>query len=184
MPGGRPTKPLALVKGHRTKAEKAVREQAEKQLLTGTSLKEWPEVKADPVAHKEFNRIRKLLKAIGKDDDLYGVVINTQCKLKSEEYQMFAVKDQFVKTLEELEERRLNEMSWSDYMSMKVKIQGQIVACDKAIMQKRKLMLDISKENIQTIQSALRSVPKKEQPKPESPMAAFLERRQAKKDAT
>ena len=185
MPGGRPSKPLALVKGHRTKAEKAVREQAEKQLLTGTSLKEWSEVKSDPVAHKEFTRIKKLLKSIGKDDDLYGAVINTQCKLKSEEYQMFAIKDQFIKTLEELETKyREEELPWSDYMSMKVKIQGQIIACDKAIMQKRKLMLDISKENIQTIQSALRSVPKKEQPKPESPMAAFLERRQAKKDAT
>jgi hypothetical protein len=176
----RPTKPLVLVQGHRTKAEKAVREKAEKELLTGTTLKEWSEVKADPIAHKEFTRIKKLLKAINKDDDLFGAVINTQCKLLAEEQQMVRVKDYFVKTLEDLEEGRIeNEMPWGEYMNLKTKIQGQIISCDKGIMQKRKLMLDISKENIQTIQSALRSIPKKEQPKNKSPMAEFLERRNA-----
>lgn len=173
----RPTKPLSLVKGHRTKAEKAVREKAESQLLTGTSLKEWPEVKSVPVAHKEFTRIKKLLKAIGKDDDLYGAVINTQCKLKAEEHQMLHARDTFISTLEELEERAHDELTWSEYMNLKVRIQGQIVSCDKAIMQKRKLQLDMSKENIMTIQSALRSIPKKEQPKQESPMAEYLRRK-------
>lgn len=173
----RPTKPLSLVKGHRTKAEKAVREKAESQLLTGTSLKEWPEVKSDPVAHKEFTRIKKLLKSIGKDDDLYGAVINTQCKLKAEEYQMLQARDTFINTLEELEDRTSDALTWAEYINLKVRIQGQIVSCDKAIMQKRKLLLDMSKENIMTIQSALRSIPKKEEPKKESPMAEYLRRK-------
>lgn len=174
----RPTKPLSLVQGHRTKAEKAVREKAEAQLLTGSSLKEWPEVKADPVAHKEFSRVKKLLKSIGKDDDLYGAAINTHCKLKAEEFQMLEARDKFLNTLDELEGKAMAEgMTWGQYMDIKVRIQGQIVACDKAIMQKRKLMLDISKENIMTIQSALRSIPKKEQPKQESPMAEYLRRK-------
>lgn len=181
----RPTKPLSLVQGHRTKAEKTVREKAESQLLTGSSLKEWAEVKADLVAHKEFVRVKKLLKSIGKDDDLYGAAINTHCKLKAEEFQMLDARDKFLETLDELGGRwQEEELSWSEYMELKVKIQGQIVACDKAIMQKRKLMLDISKENIMTIQSALRSIPKKEQAKQKSPMEAFLERRQAKNSAT
>ena len=175
---GRPTKPLVLVQGHRTKAEKAVRDKAEKELLTGTPLKEWAEVKADPLAHKEFARVNKLLKAIGKDDDLFGAVINTQCKLVAEEHQMTTIKDQFVNTLDDLDANYSDQgLTWGEYISLKVKVQGQIVSCDKAIMQKRKLMLDISKENIQTIQSALRSIPKKEQPKEKSAMAAFLERR-------
>jgi hypothetical protein len=59
----RPTKPLSLVQGHRTKAEKAVREKAENALLTGTQLKESSDVKNDRLAHKEFTRIKKLLKA-------------------------------------------------------------------------------------------------------------------------
>lgn len=45
MPGGRPPKPLQLVQGHRTKAEKAVRAKAESELLTGVTMKESPEVK-------------------------------------------------------------------------------------------------------------------------------------------
>jgi len=185
MPGGRPPKPIQLVQGHRTKAEKEIRAKAEKELLTGVSLKEWPEVRANPVSHKEFSRIKKLLRSIGQDDDLYGAVINTHCKLKAEESQILEVKDKFIKTLDELEEKvAAEEMPWSDYMKLKVKIQGQILSCDKAIMQKRKLMLDISKENIMTIQSALRSIPKKEQPKQESPMASFLKRRQAGMNAT
>lgn len=174
----RPTKPLSLVKGHRTKAEKTVREKGEKELLTGNPLKPWPEVKTDPAALKEFNRIRKLLKTIGKDDDLFGAMINTQAKLKSEEGQQEKIKDHFIETLETLDDNwKDNGMTWPEYMGLKVKLQGQIVACDKAIMQKRKLLLDISKENIQTIQSALRSIPKKEQPKEQSNMAKFLERR-------
>lgn len=181
MPGGRPSKPLALVKGHRTKAEKAVREKAEKELLTGTSLKEWTEVKSNPISHKEFIRIKALLKTIGHDDDLYGAMINTQCKLKAEEEQMLDVKEQFISTLDRLDDEYdpsdENSMKFSEYMKLKVSVQGQIVSCDKAIMQKRKLMLDISKENIMTIQSALRSVPKKEQPAQESAMTAFLKRK-------
>ena len=64
MPGGRPTKPLALIQGHRTKAELEVRAEGEKKLLTGIKLKEWPDVKADPAAHKEFLRIKRVLKAM------------------------------------------------------------------------------------------------------------------------
>lgn len=179
MPGGRPSKPLALVKGHRTKAEKKVREKAEKELLTGVSLKESDEVKSNEIAHKEFVRIKKLLKAIRHDDDLYGAIINDQCKLKAEEFQMLEAKNQFLKSLEELENTwQQEEMPFSQYMKLKVSIQGQICYCDKAIMQKRKLKLDISKENIMTIQSALRSIPKKpEEQKQKSAMAEFLKQR-------
>lgn len=178
MPGGRPSKPLALVKGHRTKAEKAVREKAEKDLFTGSVLKEWDEVKTNEIAHKEFLRIKNLLKAVKQDDDLYGAVINIHCKLKSEESEMLKAKEQFIKTLEEAEENiSLTEMKWSEIVKLKVSIQDQILKCDKQIMDKRKLLLDISKENIMTIQSALRSIPKKEEKKQESAMAAFLKRR-------
>ena len=188
MPGGRPSKPLALVKGHRTKAEKEIRENAEKELLTGTPLKEWPEVKENEVAHKEFNRLKKLLKSIGHNDDLYGAVINTHCKLKAEEHQMLEARDQFLKSLERLDDEyadNLDSMSFSEYMKLKVGIQNQILRCDKAIMNKRKLLLDISKENIMTIQSALRSIPKRpDENKGKSAMAAFLERKKAGTDGS
>lgn len=183
MPGGRPTKPLALVKGHRTKSEIEVRKKSEQELLTGSSLKEWAEVKADPIAHKEFSRTKKLLKSIKHDDDLYGFVINTQCKLKAEEFRMLENKQMFEQNLERLQDEYdpndKDGMSFSEFAKLTVSIQGQILKCDDAIMKKRKLMLDISKENIMTIQSALRSIPKKETEKPNSAMSAFLAKRQA-----
>jgi len=179
MAGGRPPKPLALVKGHRTKAEKKVREKGESELLTGTSMKEDASVKNNPVAHKEFTRIKKLLKAIKKDDDLSGNIINTHCKLHAECEAFEGMKTELQFDLVNLEKAYKNkEIDILTYYDKKDKIQDRIFACDKKIMDKRKMMLDIGKENILTIQSALRSIPKKEQPKGKSPMAAFLERKQ------
>lgn len=177
MPG-RNTKPIALVQGHRTKAEIAQRKKAEKELLTGVTLKEWKEVKENPVSHKEFLRIKKLLRQINHDDDLYSAMINTHCKLKAEEYEFEVRKSNFENTIEELETLRANEeIGGLDYIKTKASLQGHILACDKAIMNKRKMMLSISKENIMTIQSALRSIPKKEKPKEESAMAKMIKLR-------
>ena len=180
MPGGRPTKPLSLVKGHRTKEEKSVREKAESALLTGTSMKESPEVKSNLIAHKEFTRVKKLLKSIDKDDDLSGNIINTHCLLHSECKEFELMKVELRSDLVELKEAYGNgDLDILTYIDKKGKAQDKIFACDKKVMEKRKMMLDIGKENILTIQSALRSIPKKEQPKGKSAMAAFLERKQA-----
>lgn len=180
MPGGRPTKPLSLVKGHRTKVEKEIRKKAESALLTGTSMKESPEVKSNPIAHKEFTRIKKLLKSINKDDDLSGNIINTHCMLHAECKEFEEMKNKLYADLKELGETYQNgDIDFLEYSQQKGKLQDRIFACDKKVMEKRKMILDISKENIMTIQSALRSIPKKEQPKQESAMAAFLKRKQA-----
>jgi predicted transcriptional regulator len=45
------------------------------------------------------------------------------------------------------------------------KIYGSIIALDKQIQTKRKMLLDIEKENIMTIAAALRSIPKKPEDK-------------------
>ena len=178
MAGGRPTKPLALVKGHRTKAEKAVRAKAESALLTGITMKENPEVKENPIAHKEFVRIRKLLKAIQKDDDLSGNIINTHCMLHAECKDFEEMKVQLCVGLAELGEAYKNkEIDFLSYSEQKGKLLDKIFACDKKVMEKRKMILDISKENIMTIQSAMRTIPKKEQEKTESPMSKFLKQR-------
>ena len=180
MPGGRPPKPLALVTGHRTKAEKAVRQKAEKELMTGTSLKEWAEVKSDEIAHKEFTRIKKLLKSIKQDDDLFGAMINTHCMLKGEMHQFENMKNILYDEIKELYQiHHRGEIDGLVYIQEKGKLQDRIMTCDKKLMEKRKMMLDISKENIMTIQSALRSIPKKpEENKNKSTMANFLNRKQ------
>ena len=186
MPGGRPSKPLALVKGHRTKAEKEIREKAESGLITGFSLKEWPDVKANEVAHKEFLRLKKVLKSIDKDDGLHEGVINRYCLLHSECKGFESLKrecnDELIEIHDACQQGKLDFLS---YLDNKEKIQGRFLTLDKKIMEKRKMMLDIEKENIMTIQSALRSIPKKpDDKKGKSPMAAFLERKKAGTDGT
>lgn len=179
MAGGRPTKPLTLVEGHRTKAEKKVREQAEKKLLTGITLKEWPDVKADPVAHKEFQRLKKILKTIDKDDDLHEGVINRYCQLHSECRSFEVLKQNCNDELRELfEGYNRGEIDFMTYLDRKDSLHSRFLALDKKVMEKRKMMLDIEKENIMTIQSALRSIPKKPEEKNKSAMAEFLARRQ------
>ncbi len=192
MPGGRPTKPLALVKGHRTKEEKKVREKAERSLLTGVALKEWPEVKNDPAAHKEFLRIKKVLKAIDKDDALHEGVINRYCLLKAECSEFEEKRETLYQSKAELQEdyrsgkagdEENGGLTPSQYYKLLADMQKSIINLDKQIMAKRKMMLDIEKENIMTIQSALRSIPKKPEEKKKSGMAAFLEKKQAGNNA-
>ena len=182
MPGGRPTKPLALVQGHRTNAEKNIRKKAEASLLTGYSLRESSEVKSNPLAHKEFQRIKRLLKAVNKDDDLSGNIINTYCLLCAECKDFELLKERLSAELEELAKAYQDkQIEFLDYLDHKEKLQNRFMICDKKIMEKRKMILDISKENIMTIQSALRSIPKKPEDKQPSKMATMLERqRQAK----
>ncbi|SHH86866.1 hypothetical protein [Desulfosporosinus lacus] len=179
MPGGRPTKPLALVKGHRTKAEKAVRKKAENGLITGVSLKEWPDVKSDEIAHKEFIRIKKVLKSIDKDDGLHEGVINRYCLLHSECKRFEGFKKVCNDELKEIHESHQSEkLDILTYLEQKEKIYNRFLAIDKKIMEKRKMMLEIEKENIMTIQSALRSIQKKpDEKKGKSKMAAFLDRK-------
>jgi phage terminase small subunit len=86
---GRGSKPVQLLKlegkSHRTKKELEHREKAEKSLYTGTSFKESPAVKSDPIAHKEFLRLKKLYKKIQYVDGLDEQIINRYCMLISQE---------------------------------------------------------------------------------------------------
>ena len=75
-----PPKPFSVLKSekksHRTKKELKLREEGEAALATGVAIRERPEVKKNPIAHKEFLRVNKLLKNIGKNDAIYEPVIN------------------------------------------------------------------------------------------------------------
>jgi hypothetical protein len=95
---GRPSKPVQLIKlegnkDRRTKAELEFREKAEKALYTGTTFKESPAVKADPVAHREFLRLKKLYKKIQFVDGLDEQMINRYCLLVSQEQKLMESDD-------------------------------------------------------------------------------------------
>ena len=86
--GGRPAKPFTVLtsekKSHRTKRELLQRREGEAALLSGVKIKEAPEVRSNEEAHKEYRRVKKLLTAINKEDELYGAVINRYCLISAE----------------------------------------------------------------------------------------------------
>lgn len=168
---GRPPKPFTVIKSekksHRTKAELESRKKAEESLVTGVKMKVRPEVKADEVAHKEYKRIAKLLRSIEKDDDLFGACINRYCQLFAECKDFEIKREDFARRAQELEERENEilsneEMSVREYYGLLATLQSQVIALDKQIQAKRKMMFDYEKENLMTVAAGLRNIPKKE----------------------
>ena len=163
-----PPKPAKLIaiegKSHRTKKELREREKAEAALLTGKTLKETEEVKNNKIAHKEFLRIRKLLQSIEKNDDLYGSTINRYCLLLAECTEFEEKRETIFSRQKELEERK-DDMEFSEYINLQNDLVKSMLALDKQVQSKRKMLLDIEKENVRTIAASLRSIPKKTEKK-------------------
>lgn len=184
-----PTKPFKVLttenKSHRTKAELKMREEGEKALSTEIELKERKEVKHNKVAHKEFKRIEKLLKNIGKNDAIYEAVINRYCLLQAECFDLEEKREEFYKLIFDLKAEMTSvtdKMNYDEdiatykleYAKSIAKIMSSMLAIDKQITSKRKMLLDIEKENVMTIASALRSIPKKEDKASENPLLKVL----------
>lgn len=159
-----PPKPSNVIKiegkSHRTKKELRERKQAEESLLTGKELTEAKEVKENKLAHKEFLRLKKLLKSIEKDDDLYGKIINRYCLVLAECVEFEEKREKVYERSIELE-KHYDDFEYPDYLKMQIEISKQLISYDKQIQAKRKMLFDIEKENIMTIASSLRSIPKK-----------------------
>ncbi|MCI8618320.1 MAG: hypothetical protein HFJ60_08860 [Clostridia bacterium] len=183
-----PTKPFKVLstekKSHRTKAELKKREEEEQSLSTDIELKERKEIKQNKIAHKEFKRIEKLLKNIDKNDAIYEAVINRYCLLQAECYDLEERREEFYKLVFELKEESKELTDKMDYdedvMTYKLeyakaidKIMSSMLSIDKQIQSKRKMLLDIEKENVMTIASALRSIPKKQE-KDDNPLLKVL----------
>lgn len=131
-------------KSHRTKAEMAQREAAEKALLTGITMRENADVKKDKVAHREYQRVIKILTAIGKNDALFESVINDYCRLESD--------------IQRYRELR-NELENDETISGSTRYE-LIAKYDTQIEKYRKQRRDIEKENGMTIASSARTIPK------------------------
>ena len=138
-----------------------MRQRAEEANLTGSRMREDPAVRADSAAHKEFVRVRKLLRLIDKDDDLYGAEINLYCMLKSEIDQAAAQRADLIETLSQIRELpRGGIEDEKTFMQMEIQISQQIARCDQIMQSRRKMRLDIENKNLMNIASSLRSVPK------------------------
>ncbi len=187
-----PTKPYKVLttekKSHRTKAELKMREEGEKSLSTDMELKERKEVKRNKVAHKEFKRIQKILKNIDKNDAIYEAVINRYCLLQAECFDLeerreecynliFKLREEENELIEELKERNDTEglLDYKlEYAKTLAKMIKSMLSIDKQVQAKRKMLLDIEKENVMTIASALRSIPKKEDKEADNPLLKVL----------
>lgn len=174
-----PTKTVEVLKSenksHRTKAELSKREEAEKALESGDVFKERIEVKNNKIAHKEYQRIAKIFKNIGKNDALYEGIINRYALLYAEclgfENTKCAFEERNNKLLEDNISGVITDKEYSDQYKT---LHSIIISLDKQIMAKRKMMLDIEKENVMTIAAALRSIPKKAVPEALSENEASL----------
>lgn len=174
-----PPKPAKVIqmekKSHRTKREIKQREAGEKALKSGTALKERSEVKSNIIAHQEFERLNGLLTNIEKNDAIYEVIINRYCSMIAECVDMETKRERCYQIIERLDEvfeeeienappddraKIIRAYSKSYHESMK-----SLLMFDSQIQAKRKMLLDIEKENIMTIAAALRSIPKKEESK-------------------
>lgn len=186
--GGRPPKPYLVLategKSHRTKAELSQREKGEKALLTGSQLKERPEVKNNVQAHKEFLRLIKLLKNLEKNDSIYEPVINRYCLIQAEcndleEQKVYfynlvkELKESFKNVTDEIEDRESAALMLMDHSRQMANLQAGIIKLDANLQTKRKMLLDIERESIMTIASALRNVPRKVEKK-ENPLTKAL----------
>lgn len=171
----RPSKPLILLesegKSHRTKAEKAHRAAAEKAMLTGYPLHESPEVKTDLVAHREFLRQKRLMRSIGKDDDIFAESVNRYCLYHSECKTLVESRKLVMEKITEMQsiERYLGP----DDMAVLQSLYAMYTEIDKNLEKKRDAMLRLEKENAMTIAAALRSVPKKQEEQV-NPLQAIL----------
>ena len=149
------SKPVAVLSAenkrlHKTKSEIAFRKQGEAGMLTGEGMSESAEVRSNPDAHKEFARLQKLFRKIEKDDAIYSQTINRYCLLHSECLALAARKTKLEAAADGCEDPK-------DALAFYKLVND----CDKELMAKRKMMMDIEKENVMTIAAALRSIPKK-----------------------
>lgn len=164
----RPPKPANVIKmegkSHRTKKELRSRETAETSLLTGEKIKEAKEVKENKIAHKKFLEVQKLLEKIEKNDALYGNIINRYCIILAECFEFELKRETVYKRMEELVEH-MDEMEFVQYIKLQNELSKSLISYDKQIQTKRKMLMDIEKENVMTIASAIRSIPKKPEKK-------------------
>lgn len=174
----RPKKAVAVLKAegksHRTKKELATREAAEKSLLTGKQMIETAELKSNPIAHKEFLRVRGLLKLIEKNDEIYGAATRRYCLNRSRLVEADQEVERLRKELAELRDSRkefLDADDIAEYYRLITRMEDTITKKEQISKSYRAEMTDFEKENCMTIKSSLRVIPKQ----PESKSNALKE---------
>lgn len=148
-------------------------------MLSREKLFERKSVREDSEAHKEYLRVRKLLDKIGKADALYGAVLNRYCELYAETVAYAARMKELNGIIDSLSEKfnALENVGYEEisaFGKQLTRLIGQVNSMDGLIMQKRKMMFDIEKENCMTVSSAIRTIPKSAAKTEENPLLKLL----------
>ena len=167
----RPSKPVVLLEGHRTKAELETRKRAEAALVSGESWREYPEVKTNKKAHKFFVRLSDLYGRIEKNDAIIEPIINRYCLLQAECSDFESKRDMFSDNLEALMDN--DELEASEKYKIQAQMQKSIIDVDKQIQAKRKMLLDIERESLMTLKAQMASIPKAPAEPKENKFARF-----------
>lgn len=163
MPDTR-SKVISMTTGHRTKAEKEFRKEAEKSLYTGVDFKESDQVAADKIAHREFLRLKKMFAKIPFIDGLDEQVINRYCL----EVSALSGFQDSVATLDKMFDE-------SETVEQRIEIKNMILKTLSAMMKSKELLLKYEDRLFLNPAGRVKSIPKappaKEKP---SGMAAYL----------
>lgn len=167
-------------RSHRTKKELEQREKAEKAQLTGKRMKEAQDVRSDKTAHETWLRIRGLMGLIEKDDAIYEQVINRYCRLVSETNAHVGEIDRLDRMIQAAEDLHEDgKIDAREYLQRSQSLEEMKIAAEGLLMRKRKMLLDIEKENVMTIVSSLRSIPKTPKDEAEDDLMAQMMKRRA-----
>lgn len=174
-----------------SKEEIRMREKYEQSLLTGERMVMSPAVKADPIASKIFKRTVKLLEKIEKNDALYENSVNRYVLLLAEQEHLTNRKTTLEQSLESLY-TSLNDASDEGDLEKVASIgravgdlQKTITAIDRSLNTKRNQSFALEKENLMTVASSLRAIPKrKKDMPPEDKQTPFMRMFGSKIDKT
>lgn len=171
---GRPSKPVDLIllegnKDRRTKAELEYRKKAEEALYTGENFKEEKFVKENPIAHKEFLRLRRLYSKISFVDALDQQMINRYCLEVANLSNLQKLYEKLESKIDDCE-----QLETKDIVQLYKSITGVLSNMHKS----KELLLKYEDRLFLNPTSRIRSIPKKppEEEKP-SGMAAFMNKR-------
>ncbi len=131
---------------------------------------------------------KEISKNIDKNDAIYEAVINRYCLLQAECFDLEERREEcynLISKLREEEKELIEELKDREnidelidykleYAKSLAKMMSSMSTIDKQIQAKRKMLLDIEKENVMTIASALRCVPKKEDRETDNPLLKVL----------
>ena len=153
----RPSKSADATTGHRTKKELTPRKKEEEALKSPHKISMSESVKNDPIAVRYFLQVVDQLDAIDINEAFFENVINRYCLLLAEHDRLVEVYRRLLVTADEETIKEVNAMG-------------------RNINTIRNQLLAIEKENLLTMQSKLRAIPKTQEEMEVSPLERFKQK--------